>query len=72
MSTAVLSNGVHRLEIEIDEDCSTLRQVLDFYRDQINIPSDASVTVNDEVVDDDYEISPDDEIVAVKRTGSKG
>lgn len=77
MAQAVLSNGVNRLELTIGEDegCVTLQDVLDLYRDSLNIPADATISRNGEPVDEDFddvELEDGDNIVATKVTGSKG
>ena len=75
MSTATLTNGVNRLVVDLDDDCNSLQDILDLYREQLNIPSDANLAVNGEPVEDDaedFELSDGDEVTAIKSSGSKG
>lgn len=73
MSTATLTSGTVRLDIELDDDCHTLEQVLATFRDSAGIPDGATIAVNgDTSVDEDYEVQPGDEISATKTSGSKG
>jgi hypothetical protein len=73
MSSAVLTSGTVRLEVDLDEDCSTLEQIIDAFRDAAGIPEGATIAVNgDTDVSDDYEVQPGDEITATKTSGSKG
>lgn len=75
MATAVLTNGTSRLEIDTD-DCDTdvLSELIDLFRESLNIPADANVAVNGEPVEDldAYSVQDGDEISATKTSGSKG
>ena len=73
MATYVLANGVTRLEIaDEDDDCNTLAEVLAFYRDQLNIPDGATVTLNGTPAPLDTNINDGDEVAFTKAAGSKG
>ena len=76
MATAVLTNGTARLEITDFEDCDTLADVLDLYRDTVNIASGSTIALDGEPVENPADVSVDDldgvEISATKTAGSKG
>ena len=79
MSTnIVLTSGTQRLDVTIDgeDGCETLANVLDLYRDGLNIPADANIAVDGETVDpDEFDVEDleDGAIVsATKTSGSKG
>lgn len=73
MGTAILTSGSVRLEIDLDDDCATLGQLIDTFRDAANIPSNATIAVNgDTDYSYDYELQDGDEVSATKTSGSKG
>jgi len=77
LASAVLSNGINRLEVNFDEDdCSTLDRLLDLYGDSVNIPDGATIARNGETVDpesfSDTELEDGDVISATKTAGAKG
>ncbi len=78
MANFVLTSGTQRLEVSTDENdsCETLDQLLDFYRESLNISLDANIALNGETVDpadvDLDDIEDDDIVSATKTAGSKG
>jgi hypothetical protein len=76
LASAILSNGVNRLEVNDFEDCETLADLLDAYREQLNIPADANIAVNGEDVNADEfdvdDLEDGDLVSATKVSGSKG
>lgn len=76
MSNAILTNGTARLEVSDFEDCETLADLIELYREQLNIPAGATVAVDGEAVNaEDFDLddlADDAEISATKTSGSKG
>lgn len=76
MASAVLTNGTARIEVNDFEDCDTLADLLDLYRDSLNIPADANIAVDGESVNpSDVNLDSLDEgaeVSATKTAGSKG
>ncbi len=69
-----LSNGPVSLDIEVDGDdeCNTVGDILNIYREQLNIPAGATPTVNGNPVDLDTEFEDGDDVAFTKTAGSKG
>ena len=72
MASIQLSSGPVNATFEIPADCDTVGQVLDFFREQLNIPTDANATVNGDPADADAPVSDGDEVAFTKTAGSKG
>ncbi len=79
MATITLSSGPAVLTVDTNEDadgCETLADVLDLFRETLNIPSDANVAIDGSTVNP-ADVSVDDladdaEVTATKTAGSKG
>ncbi len=75
METAVKDStrvvyGVNDLELDLAG--KSIRSVYKVLEQVLNIPRDASVSVNGNRVDDDYVVRPGDEIEFLKTAGVKG
>ncbi len=75
METAVKDStrvvyGVNDLELDLAG--KSIRTVYKVLEQVLNIPRDASVSVNGNRVDDDYVVRPGDEIEFLKTAGVKG
>ncbi len=68
-STRVV-HGVNDLELDLAG--KSIRTVYKVLEQVLNIPRDASVSVNGNRVDDDYVVRPGDEIEFLKTAGVKG
>jgi len=70
--TVELVNGPDRVPFTLIAENGNIRELLAAVRDELQIPTGATVQVNGAAADDDYALDEGDEVAFTKPAGEKG